>query len=754
MFELIKAPHPMTRTQALPLTLRLVAASAAFATTALVATAESSETPTNPPDQVVRLSQFEVTTTQGHGYVSTNSVNGFKTNDSLMDIPQVDLVVTRDLIDNLGYVNTIDVLQYFGLAAGNNGESLRLRGIALGYAYTDDMPTNQNYADNIWVDSYEVIKGPAEALYLNAPLAGVVIKNSKKPLPYRQGVLTASIDSNGLYRFTADFTGPIGKVGDASVGYRLIGAYQDGKLYFYNYKDRREVVFPEFSVTYHNTTLRAFYNLQRITNAHGYELLTPYGQVYTGAGRRDANTPANDYIKTNQFQLVLEASQKISDSWENRVLAMDWTSRIYEPQVLVQNGYDWGTQTEYFNRRLVNQFYKYWTVLDDTTGHYEIGPESWKVRNVDTFGYGYSSWTNELFNWVTAPFGDTAAGRALLPGQPAGTLAVPMTSHAAIDAVHVPTANEYSPPSNFGTKAYTEITGIYWQHSADVIPNWLTLVAGYTWENISTSSVANVSSLPFSATVVTASQWLHRVGAVVHVTKAISLYALDSTSFTPAGSGNILETGQVAPNQIGSGTELGAKWLFLGGRISGEFAWFKLKNSNVPVVAGTLPNGLTYVVPLAGTVEEGVDGDLAVTLLPGWQIIGNFYAGHDRDQTDKPVSITYDNSWSVFNRYGFPKTSALKGLAIGGGVTRVGGRWLATTGILNAAALLPKSGLLKVKTGTETQVFVDYEFNRHWTVRLNANNLLNETYPLSFPSAIGLDPSVPLNYVLETDYKF
>jgi outer membrane receptor for ferric coprogen and ferric-rhodotorulic acid len=330
---------------------------------------------------------------------------------------------------------------------------------------------------------------------------------------------------------------------------------------------------------------------------------------------------------------------------------------VYEPQVLVQQGFDWGNQTEYYSHRLVNQFYHYWTVLDDVSGHYDIGPAGFTMRNVDTFGFGYSSWTNELFNWTTAPFGDTALGIPLLSGQPAGTLAVPMNSAAAINAIYVPPASAYSPPSNLGTKSYTEITSIYWQHSIDVVPNWLTLVAGYTWENVATASVSNVSTLPFAAVWQPSAEWLHRLGAVVHLTKSVSLYALDSTSFTPAGSGAILENGQVAPNALGKGEEIGLKALLLGGRLSADFAHFIETSNNADIVGGTLANGLTYVVPIGGTKEEGIDGDIALSLLPGWQLVGSFYAGHDRDQNNNPVTLTYDNSWGVLTRYAFPHSS-------------------------------------------------------------------------------------------------
>ena len=171
------------------------------------------------------MSKFEVTTTQGHGYVSTNSAEAFKTNTSLMDLPQIDTVVTRDLIDDIGFTNSSDVTQYFGLSDFYQGEAFAARGYRIAYAYVDDIPSNQPYEDNSYVDSYEIIKGPAQVLYLGANLSGTVLKATKKPLPFQQDIFSFSINSGNdhyLWHAMIDATGPLGKIGDATVGYRLV----------------------------------------------------------------------------------------------------------------------------------------------------------------------------------------------------------------------------------------------------------------------------------------------------------------------------------------------------------------------------------------------------------------------------------------------------------------------------------------------------------------------------------------------------
>jgi outer membrane receptor for ferric coprogen and ferric-rhodotorulic acid len=181
------------------------------------------------PGEVVTMSQFEVTTTQGHGYVANNAATAFKTDEKLMDIPQADIVVTNDLINDMAYDNSSDVLQYFGVETLAEGEYLDLRGSsAYSIAFEDEIPQIPAFEDNSVLDSYEVIKGPAQVLYLNAGLAGVILKATKKPLPYNQDIVTASIDSNGLYRYVGDFSGPLGNIGAVQLSFRFVGTYQHG----------------------------------------------------------------------------------------------------------------------------------------------------------------------------------------------------------------------------------------------------------------------------------------------------------------------------------------------------------------------------------------------------------------------------------------------------------------------------------------------------------------------------------------------
>jgi outer membrane receptor protein involved in Fe transport len=702
------------------------------------------------PEQPVQMSTFEVTTTQGRGYVATTSATGFKTDQPLMDIPQGDIVVTNDFIKDSAYENNTDVLQYFGVNQLIQGALFQLRGLSLqSNPYMDEMITHSFYEDDAIVDSYEVVKGPAQSLYVGAGLGGVVLETTKKPLPYRQEIIFASVDQNGLYRFMTDLTGPIGKLGDFDLAYRFVGVFQHGNEYFYNTNDDREVLFPELSLKYHNTSVRFYYNQQHVNGLPGLGFINGSGHLEESMGWKGANqyAPSNQPVYWNGITEYIEFLQKISDSWENRLSASHWKYSTDGPG-MYPDSINLNAGTETWGSERGDEHWQNWTVLDDWQGHYQFGPDNWRVNNTDSFGFAYSSAVDKQLYYGTSPF-------PYPNGPVGGTVTIPYNSPAALHAIVTAPANDIAPPTpaqgSPGVDAQVQIAAIYWQHSIDAIPNWLTLTAGYTWDNVSKQTVSNWAILPWTGTIVTAHQWVYRLGAVVHLTNSLSLYALDSSNFlTPSGA--FLQNGQLAPNQIGLGTELGVKWNLLGGRMSGEAAWYKLVSTNgLNRAAGINPNGIEYAAVIGNVTEEGVDGDAAFTIVPGWQLIGSWYAGHEVDPSDKPVPFSSDNSLSAFMRYDFGKTSVLDGLAIGAGVSRTGGRWMSTGGLVATPAV---PSVVKVQSGTLVNAFVSYQFTKHWFVRANVANILNQEYPVAIESPLYVDPSEPTIFSIATSYKF
>jgi outer membrane receptor for monomeric catechols len=89
------------------------AAARPAATTASSATATGDD----KEDLGLRMSAFEVRTTQGMGYSPGNSASALKTSESLMNLPAQIIVVTNDMIKDIGSNNASDVLSYAGSGA-------------------------------------------------------------------------------------------------------------------------------------------------------------------------------------------------------------------------------------------------------------------------------------------------------------------------------------------------------------------------------------------------------------------------------------------------------------------------------------------------------------------------------------------------------------------------------------------------------------------------------------------------------------
>jgi len=333
-------------------------------------------------------------------------------------------------------------------------------------------------------------------------------------------------------------------------------------------------------------------------------------------------------------------------------------------------------------------------------------------------------------------------------------ITLPINEVSALNAYTLPPDGVYlaNLPATEGPYSKTVWGEIYWSHTVDIIPNWLTLIGGWTWDYSSATTVPNFSALPWQAMVVPDSTFLHRVGAIFKATRSVSLYALQATSFTPPTGSSLLENEQLPPPQGGKDNELGMKTSFLGGRLSSDLAWFHMTLTNALYVGGLFPNGSGYFVPVGFSREEGVDGDVAFNVVPGWQLITNFYSGHDRDQNNNPVSSTFDNQISFFTRYDFQKAGPLKGFAFGGGLSRVGGRWISTSGLSIPGVTLPS--VIKIHEGTLVDTFVTYQLDRHWSFRIACNNILGQVFASGAVNPLTVNANPPRTWYFAGSFKF
>ena len=421
--------------------------------------------------------------------------------------------------------------------------------------------------------------------------------------------------------------------------------------------------------------------------------------------------------------------QRFSDSWEMKFGAQIWSHQRYGG-VVIPSAESWQTDTITYAARQNNEFHACATVQDDFNGKYVLGT----LKNVSAFGFNHTDLTDTSEFWTSAT---------------PNTFTIPMGSASAIESIVVPqqAAGDYPVPANPGSCVKTHRDNLYYQHQLDIIPDRLSLVAGWTLAHIESVNDTNIAyNAPASTTDETNTAWLYRYGIVAHLAKDVSLYGLESTTFTPNVGTNYYN--QLLPNVQGEGDEIGIKTALWEGRLTSTIAAFRQRLTNQTVIGtGLNAAGAGYFVPIGSTTTHGWDAELALGLLPGWQVIATAFDGTTVNQTDTPVSSTYDNSWSLFTRYDFRRDSPLRGLATGGGVSRIGGRWLSTSGETFPAGWA-KPSVFKVQEGTSVSVFVIYRLARHWIARVSASNLLDQRYLAGAQSAGAVDPAPPRTVTL------
>ncbi|MGH8020777.1 MAG: TonB-dependent siderophore receptor [Opitutaceae bacterium] len=189
----------------------------------------SSASDSEDQEEVIALSQFEVTADQDSGYASTNAVGGTRFNTAIVNVPQSVIVLNQELMEDIGALSVIDAAQYVSgvsTTAGPNREVFNVRGYGVGVTtdgLPDSSPTGQGLSTPFeLLERVEIIKGPSAVLYGSTSPGGNVNRITKKPLFEDRTELTGSAGNRGFYRGVFDAN----KVLDENVAVRVIGSHE------------------------------------------------------------------------------------------------------------------------------------------------------------------------------------------------------------------------------------------------------------------------------------------------------------------------------------------------------------------------------------------------------------------------------------------------------------------------------------------------------------------------------------------------
>lgn len=698
---------------------------------ALTAVAQSVPPPasTDAPDNVVRLATFDVTDSKPVGYGTTNALGATRMNLPIMDTPNSIVILNRELMDDLGTADGLDILKYAsGVAPASTrtinvvtirGEEVRPNN---GANFLDGLPGGPfAEIETEFIDRIEFVKGPAGTLYGSHSLGGLINRVSKRPLPKRQTILKTMVDSIGTtVQGSFDTTGPVGTGG---FGYRAIGVVRRGEtpngsvdnkeaFYFYGSYDAKRA-----------GRAWARYTYQHIETGHE----SP-NWFYDGAGQPSAFL-GSEFLSVPAAAEAERKNHSFETGYENQINAGEslWNLRVV-------GRYDQQDSSEFAIIPLSYAFYRADGSLIGTTGtgvastQPRFSDTNWSDIRLNTFsarlaGPGLSKqwggYVDLVGDFVTGPVKHKLLVYSQLSGAssrsgstnyslpPGFTFSVINPVYRDINDLLV---NPVLASRSFGT---SEAFNFGVQDNLFLFDERLILVGGARYDHAVDNGSINLLTNVRSAPRVT-NNWVYKGGIVAKPFRAydgLSLFYSYSETFT-AQAGTTL-SGVPFKDIEGVANEVGVKVESLEHGIVMSASYFKNENTNFPIRVINPALGLDDFLQIGTGVSKGWEADIA------WQPRANLsflFAVSDVDSRNpnglRKRNVQNGANYRAVGKYTFT-SGALDRLSVGAAFVTIAER----AGENNNTFFTEGYNTL--------DLFASYAYGR-WKFQVNFNNVLDE----------------------------
>ncbi|MBU3887984.1 TonB-dependent siderophore receptor [Methylosinus sp. KRF6] len=612
-------------------------------------------------------------------------------------------------------VSNVYSLPYGGMQGG-----WLIRGFHTYSFYQDGVRVNSFISlpprDLVDVQQIEVLKGPASILYGRSQPAGLVEVTTKMPEAERRYSVEQIFGSYDTYITRLNATGPV--TDDKSLLYRIDASYQDRGSFRDGLYDRHVYLAPKLLWQPTADTSFLFY-----FNYYGGR--DPIDAGIPILGRTVAPVPRSaNYASTDMalqsksdvrfgyaFTHQLASDWKIVQRFDINVreLRMPWVD-IYSPSAASCTLASCPVGRDVIDFQAKEQ--TYFANLE-LTGRF------------DTFGLGHRLLVgadgyvaNDQYHYP-ANFGSTPSVELFSPGRPVALL--PLTR--APDWIE----NDHYRESWYGVYVQDQITLPYDFH----------LLAGFRYDNARNTDVFTYylpTALPDHSSVgVDAVK--PRVGVVWQPLPQISLYGNYVENF--GASNGATTNNQPLPPEEARQWEGGIKLSLLDDRLTATAAYFDILKTNVRSPATATRSDTTGAV--RGT---GAEFDIQGQITPEFKVIGG-YAYTDSRIVSAVRGGGVGNHWYGVPRHAGslwavyePQTELLKGFAFGAG-------FIARDQVAGNRA---NSFTLPGYTVVDLMSRYSFEYDqKKFTVQLNVNNLLDQTYYLT-QSFQGVIPGTPRTF--------
>jgi len=581
-------------------------------------------------ETVVKLSPFDVSGEQAHGYVASETSTGTRIASKISDLPFAVNVVTADFMNDFNAFNLNDQLAFVsGFSPSEVQGQYQLRGFQNSTSLVDGF-RRVGLVDNSDLARIEIIKGPAASIYGATQPGGIV--NYVTPLPTTTPTQLLEVDggSDGFYRGVIASSGPIGS--SDKLFYRVAvsdqfnkyaeefasqhKAFVSGKLLYKPDADTNVTLEVEHSELYEHPFNQVLTITEKqtmpwagnsVTESQYYGIVSPQSNLlnYDYAGPQ-----SYDHNRIDTATLVVE--HRFADWWSVK-LGVNAFNNPYNDQAVGSGAYyPYGTG----NVTLVNG-----VVQQAFAPEVKDQPQAdWKPQR------GGGMQLDDLFSFKTGPISHKllVTGDYYEVSQRTLTLVPLVAGSQATDyyALYSPYnsagAPYYTPGSawNAGTLGYGWNTTLYgdnpslyngvstdnWTASGDygafaseratMFDDRVTLLAGGRFDYVknqvknynipASGATASLASEPaaYQAFDYNTQAWTYQLGASFKVVDGLNLYANKSTAFNPQPQLNSY-TGLALPNNYSNGYEYGFKTSFLQNRLNMTVDQFKINEFNI-----------------------------------------------------------------------------------------------------------------------------------------------------------------------------
>jgi len=756
----------------------------ALACAALAASAVPSAHAQSPAgEDVIKLSEFQVSTTADKGYRAGNSVSATRINTPIKDLPFAISAFTEQFITDIGARDLFDVVQY---APGVTSAGREFNGGNAVFAIRgfDQAPqqngfVGQGYVDTVSIERVEVVKGPSSVLYGQVAPGGTVNYLTKRPGAKASTKVNVQAGTDSFWRTSIDLNQPL--IGN-KVLFRLNAAYENAFEFIKPGEQRTAVFAPvvtwritdriALTLDYSNFSRRETPpyaqikpNIQIVGVRPASGILSATGVLINPLDNsdpgfltyyplpRDFNYLSNNDNRFSDFEsLNAELTAKLSDRWSARA-NFNWNKRRVAQKLTGLGGVSITVPPSY---------YPAGAALPISTANYLIAARAYaadllnnpnlallapeaqlgrRKRLQENFGQGKASQVEFAGNYVLdgvklkplvgALYNEGRGYSRLRSSTTANFFPVwDMKNSATWDR-----NTDFDPaaqPLTTNNRAVTRNSAGYAILNTGFFNDRLNAVAGARY-NKSSGSTDNFLNPAGNLAKVSTKKTTPQVGLGWKVTGDMMVYGSYSQSYVlnaAALTQASVPVGPAAPT-TSEGYELGVKTDFLGGRVSSTIAVFQIEQKDRILNFNSFNAlGVTVTNSLQGTLDRsrGIEAEITWSPKDNWQV---YFSGAMNDirvvQVPKGVEVflgahpeaTVKALFNLWTRYSFTN-DALKGFWVGGGFNHTGRKAQRTN---NPKLFLPAETLWNSALGYDTKWI-----GRPTSLALNWQNMADIEY--------------------------